>query len=251
MGRDHAEWLPVSNCDGPSQLETDLSDKPLSRQRSEPRYEHSNAATIQAYEATADLYLTLSPAAPDWLVQFMDQFVARLRPAASILELGSGPGRDADLLEARGLTVTRSDAAVAFLDLMHARGVTAHKLNLLTDGLGGPWSGIYANAVLLHLCDNELREVLLKIVTATSVDGLLAFTVKEGDGSAWTTDKILEPRFFQYWREPALRSLLVETGWEVLSVDHAVGRSADWLLFICRPGRPSGPVRQGQNQSAR
>ena len=211
-----------------------MSGKPLSRERFDHDDQQTNAATIKSYEAAADLYLALNVPAPDWLVQFMDDFVARLPLAASILELGSGPGRDADLLEAKGLTVARSDATVAFLDMMRARGVSARRLNLLTDGLGGPWPGIYANAVFLHLRDTELPLVLRKIATATAEDGLLAFTVKEGDGSAWTTDKIRQPRFFQYWREPTLRSLLLETGWDVVRVDHAVGRSDDWLLLICR-----------------
>jgi hypothetical protein len=36
-------------------------------------------------------------------------------------------------------------------------------------------------------------------------DGVLAFTVKEGDGAAWSDAKLGLPRHFTYWRAQAVR----------------------------------------------
>ena len=194
----------------------------------------SNRITLDSYEAAADLYVELNANAPPWLLEFMAKFTALLPPRAVVLEVGSGPGRDADLLEASGFQVRRTDATTAFVERMKARGVRADQLDLLTDDLGGPLAAVYANAVFLHLTDVELATVLVKVAKAMQPQGLLAFTVKEGDGAAWTSAKVGKTRFFQYWREPALRQLLDDTGWDVISVDQAVGRSDDWLLILCR-----------------
>jgi hypothetical protein len=64
--------------------------------------------------------------------------------------------------------------------------------------------------------------------------GLLAFTVKEGDGEAWSTAKIGKPRYFAYWREPALRTHLAGSGWTPVNVRRVQGRSEPWLYFVCR-----------------
>ncbi len=73
-----------------------------------------------------------------------------------MLEIGSATGRDAAVLEARGLKVRRTDATPAFVDRLRADGVAADVLNVITDELGGPWDAIYAGAVFLHLNVLEL-----------------------------------------------------------------------------------------------
>jgi hypothetical protein len=44
------------------------------------------------------------------------------------------------------------------------------------------------------------------------------------------------PRHFSYWREPAVRAALTDTGWQVLLFEHVVGRVAPWLFVIARTG---------------
>ncbi len=107
-------------------------------------------------------------------------------------------------------------------------------LNVITDQLGGPWDAIYANAVFLHLNVRELMQVLVKTAAAVVPAGMLAFTLKVGDGDGWTTTKLNRPRHFTYWREPALRTVLSTSPWNVESIDHVVGLNDDWLYCICR-----------------
>jgi SAM-dependent methyltransferase len=111
----------------------------------------TNARTLAAYETASDRYIAaFRPPPPDYL-EFVYDFVDRLPPEAEVLEIGSGTGHDADVLEAEGLHVHRSDATPAFVRALRARGLTADVVNVLSDDLGGPWNGLYANAVLLHL----------------------------------------------------------------------------------------------------
>jgi len=194
-----------------------------------------NPRTLAAYEAAADLYAeqTLAtPSAP--LLAFIDSLVEMVPAAATVLEIGSATGRDAALFEARGMRVCRTDATQAFVSRMRAHDQAARLLNILTDDLGGPWDLIYASAVFLHFSVAELTQVLAKAAGAVLPGGLLAFTVKQGSGAAWSTAKLGRPRHFTYWREPALRALIDASAWQAVSIEQVAGANEDWLYSICR-----------------
>jgi SAM-dependent methyltransferase len=189
--------------------------------------------TLATYEAAASLYRDGQPVVLPVFAAFLDQ-VAELVGAGTALELGSGPGRDAAYLEARGVRVTRSDATAAFVELMRADGHEARRLDVRTDNLGGSYDAVLAMAMLLHLTRPEFTDLLRRARAAVVLGGLLAFTVKEGDGEAWSDAKLDRPRFFTYWRAPAVRAELTRAGWDVLSLDHVDGRREPWLYVIAR-----------------
>lgn len=93
-----------------------------------------------------------------------------------------------------------------------------------------------AVAVLLHLSREELEPVLGRVHQAVRPEGLFGFTLKEGDGDAWTDAKISLPRYFVYWRETELRSALARTGWHVVSIEHVMGERDNWLYVLASPG---------------
>ncbi len=77
-----------------------------------------------------------------------------------VLELGSGPGREATVLERLGATVRRTDGTPAFVERLRAAGHDAHVLDARRDPLGGPYDAVFANAVLLHLSRPDLQALL-------------------------------------------------------------------------------------------
>ncbi len=205
---------------------------------SEPDSSQNNARTLATYEAAADVYAAAQNASPpQGVLDFIDRFAAELRPGAGVLEIGSATGQDADLLEQRGLCVQRSDATSAFVTALRARGHRVELVNVITDELAGPWDAIYANAVFLHLSAAELAAVLSRTAAAVLPGGLLAFTLKEGDGEGWSSHKLSRPRHFTYWRALPLRRLLDASPWELISLSHEAGRKDDWLQCICRAAR--------------
>lgn len=64
--------------------------------------------------------------------------------------------------------------------------------------------------------------------------GVFALTLKEGAGEAWTEAKLGQPRWFVYWRGPALRQALTDAGWTVMRLDQVQGRLEPWLHVLCR-----------------
>ena len=123
-----------------------------------------------------------------------------------ILEIGSGTGRDARELEARGCLVQRSDAVAAFVDGIRREGYGA--------------------------------------------GGILAFTLKEGDGEEWTSGKVGLPRFFTYWRAAELSGLLTRCGWKIRDLSRVPDGKQSWLYVLCErvppamvEGAPIGDAR--------
>jgi SAM-dependent methyltransferase len=194
--------------------------------------------TLAAYEAGADQYVKTSARPGPLLISYLDR-LADLVGNGHVLEIGSGPGRDADHLESRGVRVTRTDATPAFVQRLRASGHDARRLDARSDPLGGPYQGVLADAVLLHLSRPQFEDVVQRARRAVVPGGVLAITLKEGDGAAWTRDKLAAPRYFTYWREPAVRETLDRAGWLVASVDHVPGSNAPWLYVLARaaPGR--------------
>lgn len=196
---------------------------------------HNVDVTLGSYERGVQHYLRHSPAVPHpSAAAFRARVLACLASGDRMLELGSGPGRDAAFFEASGIAVQRSDGASAFVSMLHEQGYEAKLLDVTRDELGQDLDAIYANAVLVHLTPQQLDGLLRRATRAVRATGLLAFTVKEGDGEAYTEEKGLR-RYFRYWREPQLGEVLARTGWRPDSIEHAQGRREAWLQAICRP----------------
>jgi len=192
------------------------------------------AVTLASYEQGVDAYLTASSPTPHPAYETFLRGVASLLPAGSrMLELGTGPGCDALFFEAHDVRVQRTDGTRAFVERLRFSGHQAEVLDVTTDPFGGPFDVVFANAVLLHLTIDQFDTVLAKAARAVRPDGLLVFTVKEGDGTEWTTTKLDRPRYFTYWREQAIRAHLTTAGWSPISLEHTQGLLEPWLYLIC------------------
>jgi SAM-dependent methyltransferase len=189
--------------------------------------------TLTTYQAAADLYRRQTgDEAPEVLLAFLDRAAETVGPGAFCLELGSGPGRDALLLEQRGLRVRRTDATPAFVDRLRADGYDADVLDVRVDSFGGPYDLIWADAVLLHLDRTEFAAALRAARRAVPVGAHLAITLKEGDAERWESRRLGLPRWFTYWREPELRAELAAAGWSVVALDRVPGPADRWLYAL-------------------
>jgi protein-L-isoaspartate O-methyltransferase len=189
--------------------------------------------TLAAYQEAAGEYLRNSARPGPEQIAYLDHF-AGLVGSGSVLEIGTGPGWDADHLEFRGLRIVRTDAAPAFVERLRSAGHDARLLDVRTGDLGGPYQAVLANAVLPHLDRDQFEDVLRRARSAVVAGGILGFTLKEGDGAAWSDHKLGLPRHFTYWREPALRTVLRRTGWRVDFLDHIAVRENYWLRVLAR-----------------
>ena len=98
--------------------------------------------------------------------------------------------------------------------------------------LGGPYDLIFADAVLLHFTIEDVTKVFDKIRKALRTNGTFSFSVKNGQGTEWSTHKLGGGRFFQYWQSEDLRTLLVKKQFNVLSLVKT--HDDKWLHVIAR-----------------
>lgn len=191
--------------------------------------------TVAAYQADAAAYAGNGAAMPDSVRRDVEAFVDRLGAGARVLEIGSGGGRDAALLEELGLRVRRTDVTPGFVTLLRDQGHDADVLDPLTDDLAspeGPYDAVWANASLLHVARADLCTVLTRLAAACRPGALLRVSVKEGDGEGWSTHgSITSPRHFTYWRADELAQVVRDAGWHDVEIAHQPGsRNAEsWL----------------------
>ncbi|WP_374455266.1 class I SAM-dependent methyltransferase [Nocardioides sp.] len=191
--------------------------------------------TVRAYDLDAVAYVEASPAMPGSVRADLEALAYRLGPGARVLEIGSGGGRDARVMEELGLDVRRTDVTPAFVALLREQGHAADLLDPLVDDLSvpdGPYDAVWANASLLHVARADLSTVLGRLAEVTREGGLLRASLKEGDGEQWSTHgSISHPRHFTYWRASDLEAVVTDAGWSDVAIRSGVpgSRGETWL----------------------
>jgi SAM-dependent methyltransferase len=186
--------------------------------------------TVQSYEGFARQYDTLVDAKrPPHIEDALRRLVQCLPLGGSVLEIGSGSGRDADFVESLGVAVRRTDATQAFLDLMAERGKKADPLNVVTDELGGPYDGVLAMAVLIHVDREQIDAVLRRIHAALKPGGAFLVAMRKGEGETsgdyhtvyWARDRFAE----------RLAAAGLSVAWDAQSLGPDGG---EWVTFLAR-----------------
>lgn len=179
----------------------------------------SNKITLQSYELSVNEYTTRTAAEVSGNFKaWIDTTLGFLPLNARIIEIGSAFGRDARYMESLGFTVERTDATQGFVTLLQQEGYPAHRFNILLDDFTSIYDLVFANAVFLHFTAEELQKVLGKINATLREKGILAFSVKKGEGEEWTTAKVGQPRYFCYWSTDKIKRLLESTGFDEVMI---------------------------------
>lgn len=174
--------------------------------------------TIASYEDYADYYDAAVAKVPNPADQaILRRLAGMVGDGATILEVGSGPGRDADFLETLGVTVRRTDATRRFLELQAARGKRGERLDVITDALGGPYDATVAFCVLIHVPRDQIDPVLAKIAASLRPGGAFLVSLRDGDGETGGNYHTV------YWRRDAFVARLQRAGltlqWDAFSID--------------------------------
>ena len=113
--------------------------------------------------------------------KWIDFALKLLEKNSSILEIGSGTGRDADYMESQRFTITRTDTHPDFIIFQKNLGHKIEHLNILTDHIQKKFNMIFANAVFLHFNDEQLFQIFNTIKTALIPKGLLVLKLPAFD----------------------------------------------------------------------
>lgn len=161
------------------------------------------------------------------LIEKLKQF---LPLSSTILEIGSGPGTDWEILN-ESYNVIGSDFSTEFLSYLVSENPKGEflELNAISLKTDKKFDGIYSNKVLHHLKDNELIDSVKKQFEILNSDGIICHSFWKGEGS-----EIFKGLFVNYHSEMTLKELF-QAHFEILSIEeYKEFEDKDSLLLLGR-----------------
>ena len=151
----------------------------------------------------------------------LDIFLDRLPAGASILELGCGDGREAARMIERGFDAHPSDGTPAMARLASERlGREVPVMDFAELDATEAYDAVWCQASLLHLGEDELAPVLLRIHRALRPGGWHWASYKDGTGG----DRDEGGRFFSYIPVDRLEAAYRAAGpWSELGIETRQG----------------------------
>lgn len=149
---------------------------------------------------------------------------------STVLELGSGPGVDLQLL-ARHYEVTGSDYSSEFLDRLADMDPDLDLLDLdaVTLNTARTFDGIFSNKVLHHLTDAELATSMDNQLRILNPGGIVCHTFWKGDH-----EEEIHGMNFNYHQAASLRAMLEEK-FDILELElYTEMQPHDSLVLIAR-----------------
>lgn len=210
----------------------------------------TNRETVASYEQIAREYAE-STAGPEGVGSAaLRRLVVAVPQDAQILELGSGPGWDADFVESFGPTVRRTDITRAFIDLQRGRGKQAEVLDAIYAQYGGPYDAVLALCVLLHIERDDTDRVLAKVAAALRPGGSFLVSVREGVGEQWEVGESGNRYHVVFWDGDDFRARLASVGltvtWTARSLEDA---DEPWLTVLATKTSSTTTTNENHNES--
>jgi SAM-dependent methyltransferase len=159
-----------------------------------------------------------APGSPE--IEADRDFIAEQVPGGLVADVGCGPGRDTLALRSRGLRVVGLDLSDAMLRAGGLTGMAQTDMRALPLRAGS-LDAIWCMAAFLHIPREYAQTVLSEFARTVRPGGVLHLAVAEGDSEGWEVASNYGSdarRWFTFYREDALSSLLTLAGFEVLSV---------------------------------
>lgn len=210
----------------------------------------TNTETVASYEQIARAYAE-STAGPEGVGSAaLRRLVTALPTSGRVLELGSGPGWDADFVESFGPSVRRTDVTRAFVEFQQERGKVAEILDAITDEYGGPYDAVLALCVLIHIERDDTGPVLAKVASALRPGGSFLVSVREGVGEQWEVGESGNRYHVVFWDgddfQARLASVGLEVRWTARSLEDA---DEPWLTVLATKADNNKADNSDNNES--
>ena len=198
--------------------------------------ENINDQTIKTYQDNFHKYSERTPSEVTGEFKvWMDSFCSLLPEQGKIFELGSASGRDAQYFKSKGFEVFCTDVVHEALNSLAEKGFETAAFdfrnkpdNSWLDG----FDGLFANAVLLHAPQEVFEESVKNISKIVKENGIIAFSLKTGEGDEISLEKMDAPRYFKYHSKQQLEKTLSNFNFEIISIIHADNEK--WLHVLLK-----------------
>jgi len=170
----------------------------------------SDAETIEVYNTRVEDYTNAF--APQSADADLQGFIDAVRAGGKVLDLGCGPATASVFMREAGLLPDPVDASVEMVNTANERHNIGARVALFSDiDQQAAYDGVWANFSLLHADRADMPTHLSALHTALKPDGVLHLGLKLGTGARRDTIG----RFYTYYTEPEIVTLLNSTGFEI------------------------------------
>lgn len=165
-------------------------------------------------------------------VEFLDEFAKKV--SGRVLDVGSGPGRDALLLRDREMDVVCLDAAESMIAMTEALGFAS----VLGDFesmpfVDGEFDAVWAYTSLLHVPKSEIGKSIVEICRVLKNGGVFALGMGEGVFDGYRASSGIESqRWFSFYTKIELEMLLKKYGFETAHFMEYRPNTKNYLNFI-------------------
>jgi SAM-dependent methyltransferase len=194
-----------------------------------------NRETVRSYERCVDDYAQSTRGEPSAAHgDLFRAFSRRVGQGGRVVEIGSGPGWDADRLEAEGIEVLRTDVTQAFIDFQLKRGKRITRLDVIDDALPGQNDGVLCLYVLQHIARPLIDAVLDKISAALRPGGVLLVGLRQGSGEVREVGASSGTYHITLWPPDAFIHRLAVAGLVTEQSYTFTGAEGEWLTVLAR-----------------
>ena len=165
---------------------------------------------------------------------FFDKFAELTQ--GKILDVGSGPGRDALLLKEKGLEVICLDASETMVKLCKEKELQSivgdfTSMTFEDNSFDGAW----AYTSLLHIPKVDVPKALNEIKRVLKDDGILGLGLIEGEKEEYRESSgVNMPRWFSFYTKEEIENLLEKHNFKVLYFEQFKPGSKNYLNFIAQ-----------------
>ncbi len=168
-----------------------------------------------------------------------NRFLEKLSKPAYILDFGCGSGRDTKYFLKKGYKVSAIDGSKELCKIAeNYTGIAIKQMFFQDLNEKELYDGIWACSSILHLPENELKEVLNKMTDALKAGGVIYTSFKygnfEGERNGRYFKDFTEKSFEDFVKD--MENLKIEEQW--ITGDARINRSQEkWLNVILRKGK--------------
>jgi cyclopropane fatty-acyl-phospholipid synthase-like methyltransferase len=172
---------------------------------------HFTDTLVKTYEKYAHERASHSP--DEFKVQERSEFLKFLKAEGreTLLEIGCGPGQDAQFFQSQGLRVLAVDNTPMMVKLTAEKGITAQALDCYDlNEINESFDAVYTMNCLLHIPKRDFDQILHLISRRLNDSGLMYLGIwgdKNFEG-IWEQDRYEPKRFFSFWKTEALLDTL-------------------------------------------
>lgn len=191
--------------------------------------------TIDTYNKMAKQY---DDETTDFWDNFPESFIDRFVELSGdkIINIGSGPGRDALLIKNKGKQVVCVDASDEMVKLSSEKGLES----VLSDFNNIPFDndsfdGVWSYTALLHIPKKLIDIPLKEINRILKHSGIFALGLIEGDTEEYKESSgISLPRLFSFYKKDEVIDICKRHGFELVHFEVYKPRSKSYINFIFR-----------------